>query len=296
LTLTKGQQEAFHATLEGAGPRTWSIRERRPEGPAVAWAIHRPGLLGSGLEVSDLASALEGKNKKEAMIASSRSSQTMRIPPCRPGGPALYRKTYVYATVRERLAGLLRTTGPRSSRARREWTALHVLGQQGLGTPAPVAMREIRSLGLLHRADLLTLEVAGGEPCPAFLVRASAAERASFLSGLAADLCRLHEAGISLGRPRLRDILARPHLSAHQAVFLDLGRVHCRSRLGWGARARDLGDLEASARRLLRRTERLAFLGHYFLGVAGPHPPRDRVVARVVARSRWGPEAGDPRL
>lgn len=137
-------------------------------------------------------------------VVTHRSSWVRRVP-SRPGD--LFVKTYDYPTLREVLRGFGRTTFFAPSRAHREARALGWLRGHGFEAPEPLAVYEVRRLGMLRRAVLVT-RAWPGAPLDHLLPSLEDAEPQALLLALEEFVTRLHEAGFRDRNLDLRNVLA----------------------------------------------------------------------------------------
>lgn len=123
-------------------------------------------------------------------------------------GRDCYFKTYDYPTRADRTRGLLRTTAFARSRARREWDALHWLGERGFAVAAPLALAEARVGPFLRRAVLVTGDY-GGPDLRRWLAQTDGPERVEVLQALGTFVAALHAAGFHDRNLDPRNLLAR---------------------------------------------------------------------------------------
>ena len=149
--------------------------------------------------------ALTGRSLGD-VVTDHRSSYVRRL-----NLPALtvFVKTYRYATWRERLRGVPRTTALARSRAAREHDALAWLSTHGFAGPRPLAVFEARQLGFLVTAVLVT-QAWPGRDLSELLPDLSARECERCVAELWHFLEQLHGAGFRDGNFHLRNVLARP--------------------------------------------------------------------------------------
>jgi len=120
----------------------------------------------------------------------------------------VYIKTYEYATWVSRLRSAVRRTGPGTrSRATREFDALQWLRARGLPGPEPLVVLEVRRLGFLVRATLVTTAFAG-EPTDQLLQRLALADREQLAAAIGRFVRKLHGLGFRDRNLDLRNLLA----------------------------------------------------------------------------------------
>lgn len=140
------------------------------------------------------------------------------------GATEVYVKTYDYPTYRDRVRGWLRTTWMAPSRAEREWDALAWLREHGIPAPEPLAAGEVRHLGVLRRAVLVT-QAWPGEPLDRLLPTLSAPDREAVLDAVVRYVESLHRAGFRDRNLDLRNLLGRRDgTEAFEVVKIDSPR------------------------------------------------------------------------
>jgi hypothetical protein len=156
-----------------------------------------------------------------------------------PGGPVpVHRKVYAYRGAAAALAGLFRTTFAARSRSAREADALLLLHPLGLA-PAPVAVAERRTLGLLREAMVASRTVEGGRDLEARDAEPGLAEAAGRAAG------RMHAAGLGDLSLAPRNLVAAPAgPGAWEVRKVDSGGMR-RAARGGALQAADLADLLA---------------------------------------------------
>lgn len=118
-------------------------------------------------------------------------------------------KTYEYQTWTSRFGNFGRWTRPgTTSRAAREFDALLWLGAHGFPAPEPIAVVEVRTLGFLERAVLITAAFAG-EPASLLLPALAAAQRRTLALAIGRLVHRLHRLGFEDRNLDLRNLLAK---------------------------------------------------------------------------------------
>ncbi|HEX6811103.1 MAG TPA: lipopolysaccharide kinase InaA family protein [Planctomycetota bacterium] len=121
----------------------------------------------------------------------------------------LFVKTYEYATWASRLRDAARRTGPcTQSRAAREFDALLWLRMHQLPAPEPLAVLEVRRLGFLVRATLVSAAFAG-ERIDELMPRLGLAEREQLALAIGKLVRHLHELGFRDRNLDLRNLLAQ---------------------------------------------------------------------------------------
>lgn len=248
-------------------------------------------LLDAGFELYE---HFETPPRAVETIAESRTTRTVRLDV--PGIGPVYLKHYQYDTWGSRWRGALRNTGPRRSRAHREWRSLRFLERAGIGCVEPIAVGEARSFGFVRSCVLLTREATGFRPIDSILAAQGASEIARQLGADLADYVRrLHQTGFVDGNLRLRNLLARETPHGFEILSLDSPkgkRIHI---LRGRRQERDLASLDRDARGYASRAERLrAYLAYRGVEGARAEKPRlERIVrlsdryARREPRSRF---------
>ena len=151
-------------------------------------------------------------------VACSKSSWVRRV---RIASEDYYIKTYDYPTLRSRWRGALRNTGPlTSSRAAREADDLSWLRSRGFAGPKVAYWEEIRILGFLRRAILVTAAFPG-QPLDAVLAVANTSDRAAIGSALGRFVARLHHCGFRDGNLDLRNLLLHDDRSILTVAKID---------------------------------------------------------------------------
>lgn len=137
-------------------------------------------------------------------VAASRSSWVRRITI---GTRDYFAKTYVYPTLRDRLRGTLRNTGPlRASRAQQEFRALDWFRAAGFPTPDTAGFLEERTFGWVRRALLVTAAFPGRDLAQ-LLTSEPEASRARIAERLGQFVARMHALGFRDGNLDLRNLL-----------------------------------------------------------------------------------------
>lgn len=120
-----------------------------------------------------------------------------------------YVKTYDFPRASDRWRGALRNTGPWTrSRAAREYDALAWMQQHGVPSAVPVGVVEVRRLGFVRRAILVTEAFAGG-PADALLPALPPRDRETLGAAIGARVAQLHHLGFRDRNLDLRNLLAR---------------------------------------------------------------------------------------
>lgn len=122
------------------------------------------------------------------------------------GDATSFAKTYVYPTARDRRRGLCRNTCCARSRARREADAAAWLRARGFAAPRVLVLAELRRLGVLHAALIVT-EAIAGEPLDQVLPRLGASRRDEVLRALRNFVHELHRSGFRDRNLDLRNVL-----------------------------------------------------------------------------------------
>jgi len=118
-------------------------------------------------------------------------------------------KTYEYATWVSRLRSAVRRTGPGTqSRAAREFDALQWMRAHSLPGPEPLAVLEVRRLGFLVRATLVTTAFPG-EPSDELMLRLEPADRERLAVAMGRFVRKLHGLGFRDRNLDLRNLLAQ---------------------------------------------------------------------------------------
>ena len=147
-------------------------------------------------------------------ITDHRSSWVRRV--STPSGD-VFIKTYEYDTWVSRLRSAVRRTGPGTrSRAAREFDALAWMRAHGLPGPEPLAVLDVRRLGFLVRATLVTTAFAG-EPADQLLMQLGLADRERLALAIGQFVRTLHGLGFRDRNLDLRNLLGQ-RLSAGWSI------------------------------------------------------------------------------
>jgi hypothetical protein len=179
------------------------------------------------------------------------------------------------------------------ARGRRAYVALCGFAFRGLPAPEGLALVEKRSAGFLRESRLLTRRIEGAEELARFIHRnfiaprfggepADAAKKSRFIAALAAEVRRMHEAGVSHGDLKGENLLIREENGKFRIYFVDLDSVRFREHIGFSRIAWNLAQLDASVPYCVGTRPRLRFLIEYVRGT-GLAPMR-KELAREAAR------------
>ncbi len=240
-----------------------------------------PPLLAAGF---DRYERFEAPRAPVETVAESRSSRTRRLDLV--GIGEVYLKLYSYKSWKSRWRGALRNTGPRRSRACREWRSLEFLAARGIGCVQPVAVGEARVLGFVRSCILMTRAADGFRPIDALLPTAGASGSARRLSAdLAGYVRRLHEAGFLDGNLRTRNLLARETAGEFEILSLDSPKGKRARVLRSQRQDRDLASLDRDLRGDLSASERLrTYLTYRGVRSARGEKRRIRRILRLADR------------
>lgn len=133
-------------------------------------------------------------------------------------------------------------TPVKTSRAWREWTLLHRLGDMGLPVPQPVAAR-VRQNGIWVRCDIVTLKIPGARSL-AMSIREKPLQQEIWRE-IGGTIRRFHEAGVWHADLNAHNIL----LTDTQVYLIDFDR----GRMGRTSRAQKHQNVQ----RLLRSLQKL---------------------------------------
>jgi tRNA A-37 threonylcarbamoyl transferase component Bud32 len=136
--------------------------------------------------------------------------------------------------------------------------------QNGVNTPAPVAILEERKLGLLMRSYLVT-EYVPGERIRAFMSRRvkGSGWQAGTVAGVAGLIAKLHASGVCHGDLKANNILLETDKGKERLWLIDLDGARLRSDISNRNRITDLGRLLTSFSAMLLPSELYRFLIHY---------------------------------
>ncbi|MDW8310498.1 MAG: lipopolysaccharide kinase InaA family protein, partial [Verrucomicrobiales bacterium] len=168
------------------------------------------------------------------------------------------------------------------SSARREWENALTLQRAGLRVAEPVAYGEDCGLCWERFSFLLTEAAAGTRTLEQFLRACSDPRcRRRVFDALAAEIRRLHQAGLATPDLFTRHIFVSAETDPPRFCFIDMARLDRRVRVPLRLAARDLAALNVTAPlRHVTLRERLRFLRVYAGGA--DRRLRKRVVARTT--------------
>jgi len=170
----------------------------------------------------------------------------------------------------------------RGSRAARSLRGAALLAQAGFVRPAPLAALDVRCAGSVRESYLLSEALEQAQTLSAFVDRRPGGTRRDFRwrreisRSVAAEVRRLHEAGLYSSDLQETNLMLEPTGNDVQIYFVDLDGFRRLARVSWRHRMRNLVQLDRSVGRFLSRSERLRFLYDYL----GGRP--DRVAARKL--------------
>lgn len=260
-------------------------------------APFREVLGAAGLDTVARVLACEG----DRLAAWSRTTDTVKVglngqaPPTGWRG-SLFVKRYFYPGFKRRLKAMLRGTFFGRSRARLEFVSLALLRSRGIQTVRPIAYGERRVWHFLRSCFLITEGVPGAVTLADLAlgtdgdeaVRLSFPQRRRVITALAAQVRRMHDAGLVHGRLFWRNVLIRPMGDGgYEFFFLDVPvvqRLWRRGRLG-RAGVRDIAELYAIAARFCSRTDLRRFTRAYLQGDLDREQER-RWIERVAGLAR----------
>jgi tRNA A-37 threonylcarbamoyl transferase component Bud32 len=152
----------------------------------------------------------------------------------------------------------------RSSRPLRDYRLAVYLIQNGVNTPAPVAILEERKLGLLMRSYLVT-EYVSGERIRTFMSRRlkDAGWGAGTVARVAGLIAGLHKSGVCHGDLKANNILMENGEGKERLWLIDLDGARLKSDISDRDRMADLGRLLTSFSDILPPFEIYRFLIHY---------------------------------
>ncbi|RPI49261.1 MAG: hypothetical protein EHM49_10195, partial [Deltaproteobacteria bacterium] len=141
--------------------------------------------------------------------------------------------------------------------------AVHLI-QNGVNTPAPVAVLEERRFGLLMRSYLVT-EYVSGERIRVFMSRRvkDAGWRAGTVAGVAGFIAKLHASGVCHGDLKANNILLENDKGKERLWIIDLDGARLKPDISDRERTADLGRLLTSFSNILTPSELYRFLIHY---------------------------------
>ena len=180
--------------------------------------------------------------------------------------------------------GLLHTIKT-AFRPSRPWRLFHVTGhliQKGVRTPAPAALMERRTMGLVQASYLLTDYVDGKRIRQAMMeMKQTRGWRRGMLAGLASLVGSLHDAGVIHGDMKANNFLVQKPYSDIRLWVVDLDGARIRGELSPSQRADDLARLLASLKELTSAAEQKRFLMAYLQKSRLDH--HDRKMRRAMA-------------
>jgi tRNA A-37 threonylcarbamoyl transferase component Bud32 len=141
--------------------------------------------------------------------------------------------------------------------------AVHLI-QNGVNTPAPVAILEERRFGLLMRSYLVT-EYVPGERIRAFMSRRvkDSGWQAGTVAGVAGLIAKLHASGVCHRDLKANNILLETDKGKERLWLIDLDGARLKSDISDKDRIADLGRLLTSFSDILPPFEIYRFLIHY---------------------------------
>ena len=174
------------------------------------------------------------------------------------------------------------------SPARRAWKGAHRLRLLGFPAPRPLAVLERRAAGLVWECVYVSAELPYPRLDTYWRKRAphwSVAQRRRFIRALATYVRCFHATGLYTGDLRDANLLVAEADPQHwRFCLVDLDRIRRPFVVSRRRRFRNLVQLDRTAGRAVRRTERLAFLYEYLGG--RPSARKRRAILRRLARLR----------
>lgn len=174
------------------------------------------------------------------------------------------------------------------SPARRAWKGAHRLRLLGFPAPRPLAVLERRAAGLVWECVYVSAELPYPRLDTYWRKRAphwSVAQRRRFIRALATYVRCFHATGLYTGDLRDANLLVAEADPQHwRFCLVDLDRIRRPFVVSRRRRFRNLVQLDRTAGRVVRRTERLAFLYEYLGG--RPSVRKRRAILRRLARVR----------
>ena len=208
-----------------------------------------------------------------------------------PEAPAMFIKR---TEVRSRLAGIYETAaGSRASRALR---GARILGEAGFHCATPLAAMDVIRAGVVRASYLLSEALEHAQILSHFALgregeaRHGYARRKAVSDALAAELRRLHDAGIYTRDLQETNLMVEARDGAMRVYFLDLEDLRRASSVSPRRRMLNLVHLDRSIGRFVSRAGRLDFL-YAYLGRQLDRAARRKAVAdyleirRIVQRS-----------
>ena len=174
------------------------------------------------------------------------------------------------------------------SPARRAWKGAHRLRLLGFPAPRPLAVLERRAAGLVWECVYVSAELPYPRLDTYWRKRAphwSVAQRRRFIRALATYVRCFHATGLYTGDLRDANLLVAEADPQHwRFCLVDLDRIRRPFVVSRRRRFRNLVQLDRTAGRAVRRTERLTFLYEYLGG--RPSARKRRAILRRLARVR----------
>lgn len=174
------------------------------------------------------------------------------------------------------------------SPARRAWKGAHRLRLLGFPAPRPLAVLERRAAGLVWECVYVSAELPYPRLDAYWRKRAphwSVAQRRRFIRALATYVRCFHATGLYTGDLRDANLLVAEADPQHwRFCLVDLDRIRRPFVVSRRRRFRNLIQLDRTAGRAVRRTERLAFLYEYLGG--RPSARKRRAILLRLSRLR----------
>lgn len=177
------------------------------------------------------------------------------------------------------------------SRARRALRGAALLERSGFCHPAPLAAAELIEAGAVRRSLLLSERLTNADSLSRSALgpngerRSELARRRAIIRAVAAEVRRLHDAGLlSRDLQETNLMLREDRCGGFDLYFVDLEDFRKPLCLSRRRRLLNLVHLDRSAGRFLPRSDRLRFLKHYL----GPRAGHDELLqaARICIRLR----------
>jgi hypothetical protein len=204
----------------------------------------------------------------------------------RPDAPAVFIKR---TEVRSSLAGIYATaTGSRASRALAGAKMLH---EAGFHCATPLAAMDVVRAGAVRASYLLSEALEGAQILSHFALgrageaRHGYARRKAVSDPLAAELRRMHDAGIYTRDLQETNIMVEERDGAMRLYFLDLEDFRRASKVSPRRRMLNLVHLDRSVGRFVSRAGRLDFL-YAYLGPRLERMARRKAVAEFLELKR----------
>ena len=172
----------------------------------------------------------------------------------------------------------------RGSRAARSLKAASLLAAEGFSCPRVIAAAEVYGSGAIRRSYLVTEPLASAKTFSIFIdrrqgpSRQTVAWRTRILAMVAAEVRRMHDAGIFTSDLQETNLMLEERESEIRIYFVDLDSFQHHPRISQKNRRRNLVQLDRSVGRFLNRTERLHFLYNYL----GGRPDRSSARALIT--------------